>query len=408
MNRIANIAGLKPDAGDTRFHHVAEQHAELIPFLWTQRTALVKKRATALSALERFDLRLQANLEGAYLGHGEHAALQDKIWAGDAPAQAFARCFMLIETGDLEHFAHSALKADPRAVVSAIGFVRRRRIAPIIAWLLRHEGPLRVLGARAARAVRLVDAHLLSPLLHDPDYAVRAYALETVGLARALGCWEALGQADPAEPPHCVLLRRWARFMLRPDDAALFEWLLHAPAAYAGLVATAMRQVPTNWREAWVQEYRQNRAKTKQAIMLAGTLGRPEYVSWLIGLTEEPALSAAAAAALYMITGAPALANAGMNDIGASQALINGFSKWTALNKGGFQAGKRYLAGVLVEPGGIAHLLRTGSQHVRRAAAAQAAALWPDHQVINVEAPTYRQLSAIPLAPAYAPWHAGG
>src|SRR5579859_3651364 len=108
-----------------QYPHVIEQHAEMLPFLWSQRTELADDANTAMGDLSRFDLRLQGNQDGLALAGELAAPILEKTWSQLSPGVMFGRAALALAGSSLGRFTELLLLPGARApLVSALGFAK--------------------------------------------------------------------------------------------------------------------------------------------------------------------------------------------------------------------------------------------------------------------------------------------
>ena len=148
--------------------------------------------------------------------------------------------------------------------------------------------------------------------------------------------------------------------------------------------------------------------------MVAGAVGDPVFVPWLISLMGQLPLARLAGESFTMITGVdlayrdlerkpPEDFNAGPTEDPKDEnvemdpddslpwpepSLVQ---KWWDKNRGQFQNGTRYLLGKPMTPDWLNTVLRDGRQRQRAAAAMELAMRQPGQPLFNVAAPGFRQ-----------------
>jgi hypothetical protein len=360
-----------------QFPHVIEQHAEMLPFLWSQRTALADDAITAIGDLYRFDLRLQGNQDGLVLAGQLALPILEHTWSELSPGVVFGRAALALAAGDVGRFTELLLLPGACApLVSALGFARPEAAAKVLSLLAaRDDLPSRQIAARGHRVLRLAAG--LASLIGDPDLSVQGPAIEAAGLTRSVDAavLSALHRAACAGgfSPH------WALWLISRDPAHL-EAMLEMPGADLARVALAARLAPPALLSDWISL--QQRRSPALAIELTGGLGLVERLGWLGEVLEDPRYGAQAAQVLRRITGAPDLLSMGRE-----------LRAWLEANAARFVRQKRYLAGVPITPRTIGAQLRNGKQGIRSHAAFEATAwLGPGEPILNTRAAAFRQL----------------
>ena len=316
-----------------QYPHVIEQHAEMLPFLWSRR-ALADDETTAIADLNRFDLRLQGNQDGLRLAGQLAWPILEHTWSQPSAGVVFGRATLALAAGDVEQFAQLTVLPEARSpLVSALGFARPGAAASALGLLAaRDDLPSRQIAARGHRALRLGMG--LASLISDPDPSVHGPAIEAAGLARSLddAALSALDQAARTGGfgPH------WALWLISRDSSHL-EAMLEMPDVDPARAALAARLAPPSLLVEWIS------AHQRRSDLPGGEL-----------------------------------------------------RAWVAANAGRFVRQERYLAGTPITPRTIRAQLGNGKQGVRLQAAFEAAA-WVDSRepILNTHGPAFRQLASL-------------
>jgi uncharacterized protein (TIGR02270 family) len=156
------------------------------------------------------------------------------------------------------------------------------------------------------------------------------------------------------------------------------------------------------------------------AIMCAGAMGDPVSIPRLVEQMENPELARIAGESFTMITGAdiayedlegnkPQGFEAGPTESPEDEDVAMDpdedlpwpnpelILKWWDQRKSRFRNGTRYLMGRTVSPEHLQHVLRTGRQRQRAAAALELAMLNPGQPLFEVRAPGFRQQQLLGL-----------
>ena len=282
-----------------QYPHLIEQHAEMLPFLWSQRTALADDETTAIADLNRFDLRVQGNQDGLRLAGHVAFPILEHTWSQPSPGVVFGRATVALAAGDMEQFAQLTMLPGARSpLVSALGFAEPGAAANALGLLAaRDDLPSRQIAARGHRALRLAAG--LASLISDPDLSVQGPAIEAAGLARSVdeAALSALHHAVHAGgfDPH------WALWLISRDPSHL-EAMLEMPDVDPARAALAARLAPPSLLAGWISAHQ--RHSPALAIELTAALGLVEHLGWLGEVLEDPRYCAQAAQALRRVTGA--------------------------------------------------------------------------------------------------------
>ncbi len=375
-----------------QYPHLIEQHAEMLPFLWSQRTALADDETTAIADLNRFDLRVQGNQDGLRLAGHVAFPILEHTWSQPSPGVVFGRATVALAAGDMEQFAQLTMLPGARSpLVSALGFAEPGAAANALGLLAaRDDLPSRQIAARGHRALRLAAG--LASLISDPDLSVQGPAIEAAGLARSVdeAALSALHHAARSGGfgPH------WALWLISRDPSHL-EAMLEMPDVDPARAALAARLAPPSLLAGWISAHQ--RHSPALAIELTAALGLVEHLGWLGEVLEDPRYCAQAARALRRVTGAPDLPVE--SELAEAETLLSAGRElrgWVEANAGRFVRQERYLAGARITPRTICAQLSNGKQGVRLQAAFEAAT-WVDSRapVLNTHGPAFRQLASL-------------
>ena len=369
------------------FRHVIEQHAELVTFLWPQRTELAADPATTIGNLNRFDLRLHANLEGLLLAGEAVSSVLARAWAREAPGVLFGRAVLAVSQGDAAALDAMVAMSDAASpLVSAIGFAEGARASQALSYLAEHtDAAARLIAARGLRALRQTAG--LAALVADPERSVAVAAIEAAGLSRydddgVLRMLRGAAQAGDA----AAIQALW----VATAEPRYFGMLLEAPSAEPDEIALTGRLAPPEGLARWLATHRDRPGSRCLAIRLAGAAGFADDLGWLAATLDEPEHAKAGRGAIGMMLGSGFMAADAAQSSHACRA-------WLATLSGRFRAGERYLGGLPISNGSVASILRSGPQALRQPAAFEAARLISRTAVLNITSPAFRQLFQISI-----------
>ena len=175
-----------------------------------------------------------------------------------------------------------------------------------------------------------------------------------------------------------------------------------------------MRRLPHASAIDWHSELARHPDAYRLAIIGAGVIGDPVLIAWLIDRMERPELARVAGESFSMITGIdityadldgerPEGFESGPTENPEDEnveldpdedlpwpnpELIRA---WWGKNKSGLNCGTRYLLGQPITFEQMEHVLRTGRQRQRHAAASELSMLKPGLPLFEVRAPGFRQ-----------------
>lgn len=405
---------------------VVEQHVDEAAFLWSQRRLLLRRADIGLPDLAQIDDRLDAHLDGLRV-------LGTKGWLAAKSAQAaglegaaFATTVLALESRNRDRIdlQLASADADPNACQafrSALGWVPASDLVGIVVAMLAAESAVARGCGVAAGALHRVDLREgLGAAIRDPDRGVRLRALKACGelgrIDMLADLAEVMTHADAGE-------RSWASWsaMLLGDprgrDVALADGVaggafsaateLFLRSADLGVVHRALRQ--------WSSAVSEPTARQRWLLRGIGIAGDPRYVPWVIDLMSSDDVARAAGEAFMSITGADLVAlglvreapsglesgpsddpddgRVGMDeDDGLPWPDANKVKAWWQASAEAFPEGSRYMAGQPPTRLHCLHVLRTGPQRLREAAAEHLCLLSTGTPLFNVAAPAWRQI----------------
>lgn len=410
---------------------ILQQLADEAAFLWFLRGRIVHAPHYSLGDLERFDERLEAQVDGLRVGGDASWEICRTALAGDSAEGCFAPAVLAFEGGDKEriHEVMAALgedRAKARAVISALGWLSLEKAKPAIERLLAESSAFhRSIGMAASALHR-----------HDPGSYLKKSVNDTspVLIARGLRAYGELGRGGELNDfrlkehlaDHDDEIRfsaAWSTALAGISMAVeALKGFVSAPSKYAEkALNVSMRCMGPTSALAWQRELAQSPETVRFATIGAGALGDPLLVPWLIERMSMPALARVAGEAFTMITGAeieseglagtrPEGFNAGPTDdpkdhnvaVDADDDLpwpdAGLISQWWDKNNSRFQNGTRHFLGKPISPDHFRLVLKTGLQRQRAAAALELAIMNPGRPMFNVRGPAARQLNEVAAA----------
>lgn len=399
---------------------IVARHFEEAAMLWWFRDAAVHDTQRDIDSLGVLDGRLAAQLDGLRIAQdaGWNESQLDVNLAD--PGEAFVRTVLALETrqfDSLNRILNAAEAEAPvaRAVVSAFGWTSAEVLRGIVKDLLSSPEPFRrAVGIAACAAHRVDPGGALRQAIGDADELLACRALRAAG---ELGITD-IG-FDAGQLRESSGRRFWSAWasVLTGDRGRALDAL-----ADLGLSADhrrramqlVLRTITPDAARDWLRGLRELENSTRDLLVGVGIVGDPSYVPWLISRMEVFEEARLAGHALGMITGVdfadarlrrdrPAdFVSGPSDDPDADDVAVDPdqeldwphpdlVRKWWDANGGKFVPGQRFLAGVAVQPDHCTHLLRTGRQGFRVAAAFELALMTPDASLFNTSAPAWRQ-----------------
>jgi len=401
---------------------VVSVHAEEAAFLWQLRAAAVHAPHYLLRDLTRLDQRIEAHLDGLRVAGDAGWDLCKKAMADGGAGEVFAAAVLALEGGKadridfvVEHGCSKPAKA--RGLISALGWLPYERVKEhVVSLATSFRFPLRRVGLAAAAAHRQHPPFSLSSAFRANDPLFKVRALKAVGEFGATDVLTGLKHYLDADDPRCCFWAAWSGVLVYGDPTAqvALQGIAEGGGPFAERAAQlACRRLDLPLANRWRQRLAELRNK-RSSIRVAGAVGDPEAVPFLIEQMRVPPLARIAGEAFALMTGVdiayndlegkkpegfepvpsddPNDENVGMdpddNLAWPDPALV---AKWWQGHQAGFTKGKRYLLGKPLGPEAIAEALRGGRQRQRAAAALELALKNRGQPLFEVRAPGFRQ-----------------
>jgi uncharacterized protein (TIGR02270 family) len=401
---------------------ILTQYAEESAHLWLLRAGAVRRAQFSLRSLSDLDRRVEAHLDGLRIAGEDGWKISKEVLPPEDAGAIFTLATLALESGKEDRLAEvvAAAAADPsfaRGLDSAVAWLKPAAAAAQIRKLLDSPDPARRRAGIAASALLRQDPG--RPLIEaagDADPFLSARAL------RALG---ELGKADPglvqknfdAKDPEARFWACWSAALVSPDPNAvvrLKELAAKPGPRRAAAADLAVRRMAPAEASAWREKLTADPKTLRLAATLAGAIGDPAAVPWLVELMKQPPLARGAGEAFSFITGIdledeklhakkPEGFESGPTDNpeDADVAMdpdddlpwpdpVKAAGRWNAI-KGSLAAGKRHLLGREITVERAREVLRTGKQRQRAAAALELALRSPGQPLFNVASPGFRQ-----------------
>jgi len=401
------------------------QHSEEAAFHWLLRDRAIHAPQFSLRTLGLLESRLGGHLDGLSIAGGPGWALCLKEPGRVEPGGVFTMGVVAFESGDPTRIGQvlavaSKAPALARALASALGWLPWKTVKPHVEVLTGAEAPLLRRAALAAYAVRRENLGTQLGRLLGDETIVRARAFRAAGELGRQDFHDAAKEGLVDSDENC---RFWAAFSLAllGDQRALEGVRVVAeaggPLAERAALLAARAMLPPD-ALAWQHYLAADEKRLRMAIQVAGAIGDPLRVPWLLEQMEKPAVARVAGEAFTTITGIdlayhdlerdwPKGFEAGPNDDPDDEDVSMDpdenlpfpnprlVSEWWSRNRATLRPGIRHLAGQPITVLAIEDLLRKGRQRVRAAAALELALLQPGQPLFEVRAPAARQRAAL-------------
>jgi uncharacterized protein (TIGR02270 family) len=409
--------------GTQVLENIVSQHAEEAAFLWLQREAAVGDPHFYLKDLVKWDNRVEAHIDGLRIAGepGWELCVEQLRW--EEPGEVFAAGLLALESGERAKLARVLDLVDrvpetARGLISAFGWVPFEQVRETVDDCLRSTSPLlRRLGIAASAIHRIDPGDLLDRVVDDDNPALRARALKAVGELGREDLLPVLCNQLEAEEDGCRFWAAWSAVLLGERGLALK--LLHLTAAAANPYQTrALQLVPRlldrGPARTWLTGGGDDAEALRPLIIAMGVTGDLFYIPHLFPYMEVDDVARVAGEAFSMITGVdlayedlegewPEGFEAGPTEepedenveMDADEDLPwpapELIRKWWDGNKDRFRPGRRYLCGAPITAEQCRHVLRTGYQRQRIAAALELALMRPNAPLFETRAPGFRQ-----------------
>lgn len=404
--------------------HIVDQHAVEASFLWQLRDRAVTAPHYDLDDLAKFDGRVEAHLDGLRVaGDAGWNSVFAQLEAG-GPGEVFAASVLAFEGGQAERImaVFEQVVAKPvrlTGMIAALGWLPWPQVEMQVRRLVaRDMAPLwRQAGLAAASIHRQNLGGLLEDALLMPDPRVKTRALEAVG-ELGLIAQQPHVRRQLTSPDHAIrFASAWTAALLRPDAEAIaiLRAFAQSQSPYGDqAVLLAARRLELREAHRWRDRLLVEPHSCRRALQAAGALGDPEGIPFLIDAMKSPGLARLAGDAFSLITGVdltkenleaepPAKFQAGPSedpnddnvaldpDENLPWPAVTGIARWWQANQGSFARGTRHLCGKPITLEWLRHVLRTGKQRQRYAAALERAILQPGRPLFETRAPARRQ-----------------
>ncbi|MRR06244.1 MAG: TIGR02270 family protein [Deltaproteobacteria bacterium] len=403
---------------------IITEFTEEAAFLWHLRNRAVGAPHFSLYDLVKLDERIEAHLDGLRVSGEAGWDVCEATLGGEYSEKYFAPSVLAFEGGNrtriekvLDAIGQDTGKA--RAVISALGWISYEQAEPHIKNLVSSESPFhRYIGIAACAVHRRDPGQYLDKSVLDTSTLLIARGLRTYGeLGKDIKlCHSAIRDNLSDNDDGIRFSTAWSGTLSDNAEAVdvLKSFVVPDSPYREKALNTALRRMELPAALSFQNHLAQSPGTIRLSAKGAGIIGDPVLVPWLFDQMKTPALARVAGEAFTMITGAdidqeelrgkrPEAFNAGPNDdpdddnveMDADENLswpdVELIGKWWDMNEGKLRSGTRYLLGKTISGQHLRHVLETGRQRQRAAAALELAMLEPGRPLFEVKAPGGRQ-----------------
>jgi uncharacterized protein (TIGR02270 family) len=406
---------------------VLTQHAEEAAFLWLLRDRAVREPHYSLSDLVHLDLRVEAHIDGLRVAGSDGWEICKAALTHEEPGEVFAATVLAVEgeeRGQVRDVWDVAIRSSEtiRGFISALAWVPYDlALDPIHQLLVSPSPEARRGGIAAAAAHRWPVGEPLAQALRADDAHLRSRAFRAVGQLGTLALRDGLSAGLTDIDVGCRFWAAWSLVLLGDPQAmrvlkALAQADHHPHRAAAA--ATALHSMDLSAGRSFQRRLADDPTCRRIAIVGAGALGDPRLIPWLVQQMEDTARARLAGEAFSLITGV----DLALQDLEAGWP--HGFQvgptedptddnvrpdpdenlpwpnpeaveRWWSEHRKAFPSGTRYLLGQPIRPQSLQHVLKTGRQRQRAAAALELALSAPGQPLFDVRAPGFRQQTSL-------------
>ena len=401
---------------------VVDEHVEEAAFLFALRQRATSAPHHDLRTLALLDARLQAHVDGILAAGAAGFARCAEAMAPDRHGELASAAVVAFAGGASERIEAvlDRARADLVAagsVVAALAFLPWARVEQHMQALLDSADASRILiGIRAAAVHRQPSvAGQWSAARAGPGLAA---LLRAQGELRAGETRPAVERHMSSEEPNARFWATWAATLLGSEHApsALIP-IAETPGPWAER-ALELAAVALPFAEArrWLDALVRRPDATRIALQLAGRLGDPSVIPWLLSHLPDPTLGKLAGESFTLITGVDLVAakldraepgETGPNDDPDDEDVAldpddelplpdpDAIQRFWERARDHFQLGTRYLCGKELSEPSLQALLRAGTQRQRRLAALALALRSRTGPLFETRAPAIRQTRAL-------------
>lgn len=398
------------------------QHAEESAMLWLLRRVATKSPHYSLADLAKIDGRVEAHLDGLRIAGEDGWKMCEEQLAANEEGEVFAAGVLACESSNPALMAKvlAVVEKEPKlasGLISALGWPPLEQVQSHIQGLLQSSNPVhQLVGIGAAAVHRRHPGQFLLQAARSPDVRLKARVLKAAGKFQDRSLEREITESLRHADAEVRFAAAWSGTLLGFSTAVpVLREIAESGSRHARDAASlAARRMDSASAVSWQKSLAGNPKNSRLAIMVAGAVGDPAFVPWLISLMGQLPLARLAGESFTMITGVdlayrdlerkpPEDFNAGPTEDPKDEnvemdpddnlpwpepALVQ---KWWDKNRGQFQNGTRYLLGKPMTVEWLKTVLRDGRQRQRAAAAIELAIRQPGEPLFNVAAPGFRQ-----------------
>jgi uncharacterized protein (TIGR02270 family) len=416
------------DAALAFIRELCLEHFEEASHLWLLRGKAVQSPGYGLADLLELDNRLDAHVDALRMQALTCRELGKESLERAHAGEYFSAAVLAFENADetLVEMMIEKAEAAPglsAGIVSALGWLPWEHAQPHIRHLLASGSTdHRYIGIAASALHRRDPGHHLDDALYSGDARLKTCGLRTIGELGGRGDRMTLARLQDhftAADEESRFWAAWSAALLGDEGAVhvLKPFVEPRSPFREKALNLAMRLMDGAAALAWQKDLSGIPCGQWLAVIAAGISGDPALMPWLLERMPDPALARVAGEAFTMITGVdmareglegkwPKGFTAGPNDdprddnvaLDPDEGLpwpdAQLIAAWWDKNRGLFPGGRRCLAGKPMTAESLLHVLETGRQPQRAAAALELAILRPGRPLFDVCAPAFLQNDA--------------
>ena len=406
----------------TIIESIVTQHAEEAAFLWLLREGAASEPHYNLKDLAEHDERVEAHVDGLRVAGEPGWEICKEALGQEEAGEVFAASVLAFESGEASRI-QAVLEVGAKSyelscgLVSALGWISYEDISETLERFLKDDSSfLQRIGLAGSAIHRQDPGAVLADCLNSDDVLLWARALKAAGELRRQ---DLLGQVKASFTSEDLACRYWAAWAgaLLGERAALpmlQQIALKSSLFQEQACALALRGLGAKSALEWHRDLVAIPNLNRLAVQGVGVIGDPVLLPWLFEQMAIPEVARVAGESFSMITGVdlayddldgewPEGFEAGPTEdpedenveMDADEDLpwpnVELIQHWWHQHKTEFQNGTRCLCGPPMSIGSLNHVLRTGFQRQRIAAALELAIHQPGTPLFETRAPGFVQ-----------------